>query len=67
MHGLRETVLAGTAMASATFDTIRLRLLKVAARVQAGATFVRFHLPVSCPATAAFRRTAALAAAVCAT
>jgi hypothetical protein len=64
MHGLRETVLKGTAMATATFDTIRLRLLKVAARVQTGRTFVRFHLPVSCPAAEAFRRTATLASAV---
>jgi len=63
MHGLRETVLKGTGMATATFDTIRLRLLKVAARVQTGRTFVRFHLPVACPAAAAFGRTAALASA----
>ena len=41
----------------------RLRLLKVAARVQTGRTFVRFHLPVACPAAAAFGRTAALASA----
>lgn len=64
MHGLRETVLKGTGMATATFDTIRLRLLKVAARVQTGRTFVRFHLPVACPAAAAFGRTTALASAV---
>ena len=64
MHGMRETVLKGTAMATATFDTIRLRLLKVAARVQTGRTFVRFHLPAACPAAAAFGRTAALASAV---
>jgi len=64
MHGLRETVLKGTGMATATFDTIRLRLLKVAARVQTGRTFVRFHLPAACPAAAAFGRTAALASAV---
>jgi len=64
MHGLRETVLKGTAMATATFDTIRLRLLKVAARVQTGRTFVRFHLPAACPAAAVFGRTAALASAV---
>jgi hypothetical protein len=64
MHGLRETVLRGTALATATFDTLRLRLLKVAARVQAGKTFVRFHLPVSCPDREAFARTARLATAV---
>lgn len=64
MHGLRETVLHGTALATATFDTLRLRLLKVAARVQAGRTFVRFHLPTSCPSHEVFARTAGLAAAV---
>jgi len=67
MHGLRQTVLRGTALATAAFDTLRLRLLKVAARVQTGRTFVRFHLPVSCPAAEAFHRTAALASAVHAT
>ena len=64
MHGLRETVLRGTALASATFDTLRLRLLKVAARVQAGKTLVRFHRPISCPDREVFVRTAGLAAAV---
>lgn len=64
MHGLRETVLRGTALATATFDTIRLRLLKVAARVQVGKTLVRFHLPASSPAAELFARTAALAAGV---
>ena len=64
MHGLRETVLRGTALATATFDTLRLRLLKGAARVQAGKTLVRVHLPISCPDREVFARTAALAAAV---
>jgi len=62
MHGLRETLLRGTAMATATFDTIRLRLLKVATRIEVGKTFVRFHLPVCCPAADLFRRAAAMVA-----
>lgn len=63
MHGLRETVLRGTELASATFDTIRLRLLKTAARVETGKTFVRFHMPVNSPAAAVFARTAAVSTA----
>ena len=64
MHGLRNTLLKGTKLASATFDTIRLRLLKIAARVETGKTFVRFHMPVSCPVAGLFGRAAAMAATV---
>jgi hypothetical protein len=67
MHGLRETVLRGTEWASATFDTIRLRLLKIAARIEFGKTFVRFHMPLGNPAEEIFRRTAAMARALNAT
>jgi len=63
MHGLRETVLSGTQWATATFETIRLRLLKVAARVETGRTFVRFHLPAGSPAADVFLRTSMVAAA----
>jgi len=63
MHGLRHTLLRGTELASATFETIRLRLLKIATRVETGKTFVRFHMPMSCPAAPLFSRAAALAAA----
>lgn len=58
MHGFRETVLKGTGLASATFDKIRLRLLKVAARIEAGKTFVRFHMPAKSPVADLFARTA---------
>lgn len=64
MHGLRETLLRGTELATATFDTIRLRLLKVAARVQTGRTFVRFHMPATSPAAALFGRAADMVAAL---
>jgi hypothetical protein len=47
MDRMRRTVLAGTALANATFGTIRLRLLKVAARVVAKKTRVRIHLPAA--------------------
>jgi hypothetical protein len=64
MHGLRDTALRGTELATATFETIRLRLLKVAARVESGKTFVRLHLSARCPAAPVFARIAAMAATV---
>ena len=64
MHGLRDTALRGTELATATFDTIRLRLLKVAARVESGKTFVRLHLSARCPAAPVFARIAGIAATV---
>jgi len=64
MHGLRDTLLRGTELASATFDRIRLRLLKIAARVETRKTYVRFHLPASCPAEPIYKRCAAMVAAL---
>lgn len=49
LERLRRTRLAGTALGTATFGTIRLRLLKVAARVVATKTRVRLHLPAAFP------------------
>lgn len=49
MHSLRENLLRGTEYATAQFDTIRLRLLKIGARVETGQSFIRFHLPESYP------------------
>ena len=49
LHALREKALRGTELANATFETIRLRILKVAARVQERATKIDFHLPTSYP------------------
>ena len=49
MHSLRENLLQGTELARAQFDTIRLRLLKIGARLKAGRTFLRFHFPAACP------------------
>ena len=49
MHALRANLLKGSELAHAQFDTIRLRLLKIGARMEAGRTFLRFHFPVACP------------------
>lgn len=49
MHALREQTLAGTDFANAQFDTIRLRLLKIAAEVREMKTKLRFILPSSYP------------------
>jgi hypothetical protein len=43
MHRLRERLLAGTRLARATFQTIRLRLFKLSARVEVKKTIARFH------------------------
>jgi hypothetical protein len=49
MHALRENVLKGTEFAQAQFDTIRLRLLKVGAKVREIKTKIKLHLPSSFP------------------
>jgi len=49
LHALRENALAGTDFATAQFDTIRLRLLKVGAEVREMKTKLRFILPASFP------------------
>ncbi len=59
-----ESLLRGTELASATFETVRLRLLKVAARVQTGRTFVRFHMPANCPVAGLFQRVSDMARAL---
>ena len=47
MHALQQIGLQGMRWATATFDTIRLRLLKVGARVRERATRIRFHFATS--------------------
>jgi hypothetical protein len=49
MHRLREKALAGTELAKAEFGTIRLKLLKIGARVEVLKTRIRFHLGKSYP------------------
>ena len=57
LHHLRERILAGTSMATALFDTLRLKLLKIGARVVERSKVIRFHLP----STYAYRETFTLA------
>lgn len=49
MHALQHIGLQGTRWATATFDTIRLRVLKVGARVRERARSIRFHFATSYP------------------
>ena len=49
LHAFREKHLKGTQFAKAQFDTIRLRLLKIGARVRVLSTKVKIHLPTSFP------------------
>jgi hypothetical protein len=55
VQALRRTALAGTGLAQAQAGTIRLRLLKVAARVVVSARRLIFHLASSYPYQEAFR------------
>lgn len=48
-HTFRSKHLAGTPLAHAQFDTIRLKLLKVGGRVRELMTKVKIHLPTSYP------------------
>ena len=54
MQALRREALAGTELARAQVGTIRLKLLKVAARVAVTARRVVFHLASSYPCRAAY-------------
>lgn len=56
IDGVRRLGLAGTEWANARADTIRLRLIKVAARVRVTARRVVYHLSSSCPYESMFRR-----------
>jgi hypothetical protein len=54
MDGIRRLALQGTKNARLRVDTIRLRLLKIAARVRVTARRVVFHLCSHCPSAALF-------------
>ncbi len=58
MHTLRAAIPQGHALAKAEFNTLRLRLLKIAARVIERGSRIRVHLPSSCPEKALFRQVA---------
>lgn len=49
MCGLRSAMPKRSSFAVAQFDTLRLRLIKIAARVVEIKTQIRLHLPTSCP------------------
>jgi hypothetical protein len=49
LQTIRAQWLQGTSLAHAQFDTIRLALLKLGARVEVRTRVLRFHLPASCP------------------
>jgi hypothetical protein len=50
MWGLRASMPKHSILRVAQFDTLRLRLIKIAARVVEMKTMIRIHLPTSCPA-----------------
>ena len=49
LHTFREKHLKNTQFAKAQFDTIRLKILKLGARVRQLSTRIKIHLPSSCP------------------
>ena len=49
LHSFRANMLKGTSMATATFDTIRLKLLKTGARIIERKTKISVHLPTAYP------------------
>jgi hypothetical protein len=56
METLRRTILAGTELAAAQVNTIRLKLFKVAARVVVSVRRVVFHFSTAYPLQPLFRR-----------
>ena len=61
---LRREVLTGTPWASATMETIQLRLLKLGARVHEFTDRIQISLPSSCPVAPVLRRSLTLLACV---
>ena len=61
---LRREVLKTTPRASATMETIQLRLLKLGARVQECTERIKISLPSSCPVAPVLRRSLTLLACV---
>ena len=55
MHTVRAAISQGHSLAKAEFNTIRLRLLKIAARVIEHGRRIRVHLPSSCVEKPLFR------------
>jgi len=55
MHTVRAAIPQGHSLAKAEFNTLRLRLLKIAARVIEHGRRIRVHLPTSCVEKILFR------------
>ena len=55
MWGLRASMPKRSMWRVAQFDTLRLSLIKIAARVVEMKTMIRVHLPTSCPAQVILR------------
>jgi hypothetical protein len=55
MLGLRDAIPATSPLAKAEFTTLRLRLLKIGARVVEKAARIRIHFASACPDAALFR------------
>ncbi|HUX01129.1 MAG TPA: IS1380 family transposase [Phycisphaerae bacterium] len=55
MLTLRDAVPAASRLATAEFATLRIRLIKVGARIVEKAARIRVHLPSACPDAALFR------------
>jgi hypothetical protein len=49
LHAFREKCLKNTQFAKAQFDTVRLKIIKLGARVCQLSTKIKIHLPTSCP------------------
>jgi hypothetical protein len=64
MHSLRENILKGTELAQAQFDTIRLKILKVGAKVREMKTRIKLHLPSSFPYKSIFYKASAVFSAI---
>jgi len=60
LHALRDNILKGTQFASAQFDTIRLKLLKIGAKVREMKTRIKLHLPSSFPCKSILYKACAL-------
>ena len=58
LHGLRAAIPTACALAKAEFATLRLRLVKLAARVAETQSRIRVRLPSACPDQALFRHLA---------
>jgi hypothetical protein len=64
LHTMRHAVPKRSPLSFAEFATLRLRLIKVAARIVESAARIRIFLPTACPDRVIFR---ALAGRLCAT